>query len=170
VSPRRAVYSPAVSFGGRGKSGDRFLRLGVSAGIALALFAAQRLPIPVELQGIPALAARMEPSVMSALSLGLGPWMTAALLVEIATVLIPRWRPLRLGGRAGRLRLWRATLAVGVTLAAVQSFFIAVWMQKTGAFEPRPGNFAIVIVSFTAGTSLFVGGAAIVSRFHRSLL
>jgi hypothetical protein len=69
--------------------------------------------------------------LLSLFSFGLGPATSAALLVEIAALAVPRWRPLRHDGPVGRARLSLAALVATVVLASIQSFFIYRWLERT---------------------------------------
>ena len=69
----------------------------------------------------------------SVFMLGLMPFLSAFLLVEIVALLVPRWRPLRLSGPIARARLMRATVILGVLLAVLQSRFVASWLAQAMA-------------------------------------
>jgi hypothetical protein len=75
--------------------------------------------------------ADFDPSTFGIFAFGVGPIVSAALLVELAAVVVPRWRPLRHGGYPGRSRLWTATSALALALAAMQAFFILRWMSSS---------------------------------------
>jgi hypothetical protein len=78
----------------------------------------------------------VERANLGAFALGLMPVISAFLLVELAALAIPRWRPLRIGGPAGRATLARATAAVAVIVALAQGWIVA---ELLGRFSGAPG-------------------------------
>jgi hypothetical protein len=73
---------------------------------------------------------------LSLIGVGIFPFLAAFVLVEAVALLVPRWRPLRVGGPTGRARLGIATAILGVALAVAHSWLVALWL--TG-FDPVPG-------------------------------
>lgn len=65
----------------------------------------------------------------SVMALGVMPLLTAALLVEVAAVVVPRWRHLRHGGEIGRAKLQWATNIVFLILAFFQGYATAMLLQ-----------------------------------------
>ncbi len=64
-------------------------------------------------------------------ALGLVPFLSAFLLVELVALAVPRWRPLRHGGFAGRAALTRASVAVAAALALLQGWTFARYLEAT---------------------------------------
>lgn len=83
-----------------------------------------------------------ELQVFSVFALGMGPLVNAFLLVELAALVVPSWRPLRHGGPIGRRALGRAAAYLAVVLAAVQAYFVASYLEALS----------------DAGVELFAGG------------
>lgn len=99
----------------------------ITAALIGAFFLLRLVPLPfvdVELLG------GAMPSTLSILAIGLAPFITAALLVEISAALVPRWRALR--RPAGRATLDRATLVVGLLAAIVQAAMLLMWARQVG--------------------------------------
>jgi hypothetical protein len=88
---------------------------------------------------------------VSAFALGLFPMFTAALLVELAALCVPRWRALRTGGPDGRGRLVRASYQLGVVLASVQALGLAIYLERAHALEGTAGLSALsrLLIVFT---------------------
>ena len=88
-------------------------------------------------------------------ALGVAPWITAALLVEIAAAVVPRWRPLREPG--GRARLVATTDRLGVVVAGAQAMLLVPWLeylQLNGApllVEQGMGVRVVLVLSMVAG-------------------
>lgn len=76
---------------------------------------------------------------LSVFALGIMPFVSAFLVIELAALLVPRWRPLRIGGPAGRARLTRATIILGVLFTLAQSWFMATWLVNLAAGDPMSG-------------------------------
>jgi preprotein translocase subunit SecY len=100
-----------------------------------------------------------ELQVLSVFALGMGPLVNAFLLVELAALVVPSWRPLRHGGPTGRRALGRATAYLAVVLAAVQAYFIASYLQalSDGGAELFAGGLKsrlLVVLTLVGGTMI----------------
>ncbi len=71
-------------------------------------------------------------------ALGITPWIEAAIVVEIAALLVPRWRRLRHGGPATRERLARASLVVGAVVAIAEAAMHVAWLRGADLEELAP--------------------------------
>ncbi|MBS2026363.1 MAG: hypothetical protein JST54_00545 [Deltaproteobacteria bacterium] len=114
-------------------------RLGVSIGFGVLFIAAMFVPLPGtealrhELRSQRGLLGLFNISFLPLLSiaaLGLTPIISAYLMVEIAAVVVPGWRHLRLSGEPGRAKL--RTFANGLTglLSVIQAAGIARYLQS----------------------------------------
>ena len=102
-----------------------------AAGGVLALTAAP-LPLPGLDHGVLEQLKRIAsepPAFASALTLGLVLALAAFLLVELAALVLPRWRGLRTGGPAARAKLGIATVRWTAVLALLQAVVLAVWRE-----------------------------------------
>lgn len=70
-----------------------------------------------------------DPTIFGLFAFGPGPIVSAALLVEVLALVLPRWRRWRHDGYPGRSRLWTRVRVATVVLAAIQSFFLLRWMM-----------------------------------------
>ncbi len=131
LAPAAAVEEPSarapVSLPrAEGASGEFTRRLAISLGVMLAAALSDQVLLPgvdpfiresLELSGMP-------PDVdlaLSVFSLALNPLLAAFVIVELAALLIPRWRRLRTGGPRARSHLRSAALQLGLVLAFIQS-------------------------------------------------
>ena len=72
--------------------------------------------------------------------LQLNPFFSAALLVEVLALAIPRWRAWRPGGYPERGRIWRRVRIAALVMALIQAFFISRWLKHSAAsFSFIPG-------------------------------
>jgi hypothetical protein len=98
--------------------------------------------------------------LFSIIDLGVAPILAAFLVVELATLAVPRWRRARLAP-AMRVATGRWVAILGVALALVQSYFavrFAEEYQRGGAalFDSVQVPYATTMASLTTGTMLLV--------------
>ena len=101
-------------------------RLAVTLAVPAAMWGAQQISLPgVDFDPSMMRYFRDVPrSLASILSMGIVPFLSAAVLVELAALIVPGWRSMRIDPD-GRRRLGRASLIVGVVIAAIHAFLIA---------------------------------------------
>jgi preprotein translocase subunit SecY len=93
---------------------------------------------------------------LSVFSLAVVPYVSAAILVQLAGFVVPHLRALREAGEAGRRRIDLYTLLATVPVAAFQSWGIAGGLQGVANLVAEPGTqFTLTtILTLTAGTLL----------------
>jgi preprotein translocase subunit SecY len=95
---------------------------------------------------------------MSIIALGIMPYITASIVVQLAATMYPPWQALKKEGETGRKRLNQYTRFLTVLLTSVQGWFIAVGLEGLGATQ---GIGAVVEPGMTfriAATVSLVGG------------
>ena len=95
---------------------------------------------------------------MSVIALGLMPYITASIVVQLGATLYPSWQALRKEGESGRKKLNQYTRYLTVLLTSVQGYFIAVGLETLGATQ---GIGAVVepgMLFRVAATISLVGG------------
>jgi len=138
----------------------RRLAVTVLPPLAVALIA--RWPIPGRhLETLERVGATFDPTLFGLFSLGLNQVIAAFLLVEVAALIVPRWRPLRHGGPAGRARLRRWVTPIALVLMGIQSFFIFRWMQSSSDLVPGMS----ITPDTTAGWMMVIAGPIVGSLF-----
>ncbi|HLC44853.1 MAG TPA: preprotein translocase subunit SecY [Patescibacteria group bacterium] len=102
-------------------------------------------------------------SNVSIAMLGLGPYITASIIIQLLTILIPKLQELQKeGGEAGRAKLNQYTRMITVPLAALQAFSTISLFQRTtsgaGAVISNLDAFHwfITILSVSAGTMIMM--------------
>ena len=68
--------------------------------------------------------------VVSIFALGITPYITASIILQLMTVVSPRLKALQEEGELGRRKITQYTRYLTVVLCAVQSFGIAYWLQN----------------------------------------
>ncbi len=93
-------------------------------------------------------------------ALGIMPYITASIVLQLLTVVIPRLQALAKEGEAGRKKITEYTRYGTVLIAGFQSFWMAVGIEKMGdgAFVDTPGwSFRILtMITLTAGTTFIM--------------
>src|SRR5580698_5154788 len=88
-------------------------------------------------------------------ALGIMPYITSSIILQLLTVVVPTLEKLQKEGELGRRKITQWTRYLAVILAVVQSFGIALALQKSGGgFVMNPGFsfISMSIITLTAGT------------------
>ena len=95
---------------------------------------------------------------MSIFSLGVGPYITASIIIELLAMdIIPALAEMAKSGKKGRQQMDRITRYLGVVMALVQGYFIVQYLDRAYSgynFIDNPGftSYLYISVIFTAGT------------------
>ena len=96
------------------------------------------------------------------------PYVTASIIVQLLTVVIPRLAELQKEGEAGYAKINQYTRYLTVVLAALQAFGYAVLFQRQDALQANAGRMTLIVVTLTTGTVLLMWiGEQITKRGHR---
>ncbi len=91
----------------------------------------------------------------SVFALGIMPYITASIVIQLMTVVIPRLEALQKEGEAGYAKITQYTRYLTVVLAFLQSVAYILFFRKQGALDGLSfGRLYLVIISLTAGTVL----------------
>ncbi|MFL6351920.1 MAG: preprotein translocase subunit SecY [Bryobacteraceae bacterium] len=96
---------------------------------------------------------------MTIFALGITPYITASIILQLLTVVIPTLDKLQKEGELGRRKITQWTRYLTVALAIIQSIGIAVALQKSeGNFVLNPGvSFVfLTMLTFTTGTAFIM--------------
>ncbi len=145
-----AAPPPAIAGAGAAPAEPRAARSGpgpwAKLGVTIACCAVSMLGTLTPLPGTWDLQRSMQPSggllalfnvkvsapQLSLMALGFTPILWAFVLIELAAVAVPAWRPLRIGGYQGRAALRRWVIPFAALLAFVQSVGIANHLRSLG--------------------------------------
>jgi len=92
-------------------------------------------------------------------ALGIMPYITASIVLQLLTVVVPTLEKLQKEGELGRRKITQWTRYLTVGLAVMQSFFIAIALQNAEAhfvLNPGPGFILLTILSLTTGTAFIM--------------
>src|SRR5256714_881913 len=102
---------------------------------------------------------------MSIFALGIMPYISASIILQLLTVVIPKLEQIQKEGEIGRRRLNQYTRYGCVILSLIQSFFIARWVVGNnsvyghlGDVVPNPGPvfYLVTMISLTTGTAFIM--------------
>ncbi|MBO9662284.1 MAG: preprotein translocase subunit SecY [Dokdonella sp.] len=93
-------------------------------------------------------------SRFSIFALGVIPYISASIIVQMFATVIPSWQALRKEGESGRRKLTMYTRFGTLALAVFQSFSVATMLQTQQGivYSPGPGFIFATVVGLTAGT------------------
>jgi preprotein translocase subunit SecY len=95
-------------------------------------------------------------SRFSVFALGIMPYVTASIIMQLMTVAIPKLEQLQKEGEAGYAKINQYTRYLTVVLAALQSTGYAVLFRHAGILDKDLGKLILIIVTLTAGTTLLM--------------
>ena len=96
-------------------------------------------------------------SQMSFFALSISPYITASIIVQLMTVVIPRLEELAKEGKTGRETLEKINMCVGLMLALVQSLFMAIGFGSRGLLNPYTWWMVVIMtVVWTAGAGVLM--------------
>ncbi|MDQ3129608.1 MAG: preprotein translocase subunit SecY [Acidobacteriota bacterium] len=89
---------------------------------------------------------------ISVFALGVTPYITASIIMQLLPVLSPAVKRIQEEGEVGRQKLNQWTRYLTVVLCAVQTFFVATWLSRNGVIAETWWATAMVVVTLTTGT------------------
>jgi preprotein translocase subunit SecY len=95
-------------------------------------------------------------SQFSLFALGIMPYVTASIILQLLTVVIPKLEELQKEGESGYAKINQYTRYLTVALAAAQATGYAYLFQRQGALTNNSGRLVLIIITLTAGTTLLM--------------
>src|SRR5213595_1606122 len=92
----------------------------------------------------------------SLFALGIMPYVTASIILQLLTVVIPKLEELQKEGEAGSARINQYTRYLTVALAAAQSTGYAFLFRREGVLTANAGRLVLIVLTLTAGTVLLM--------------
>src|SRR5204862_5172835 len=103
-------------------------------------------------------------SRFSMFALGIMPYVTASIILQLLTVVIPTLEQLQKEGEAGIAKINQYTRYLTVGLAAAQSTGYAFLFKRSGALDANAGRFVLIILTLTAGTTLLMWMGELITK------
>jgi preprotein translocase subunit SecY len=95
-------------------------------------------------------------SQFSLFALGIMPYITASIILQLMTVVIPKLGQLQREGEAGYAKITQYTRYLTVVLAAAQATGYAFLFRSQNVLDTNAGETVLIIISLTAGTTLLM--------------
>src|SRR5215211_4437372 len=92
----------------------------------------------------------------SIFALGIMPYVTASIILQLLTVVIPTLEQLQKEGEAGMAKINQYTRYLTVALAAAQALGYAFLFRQQGILTANAGRLVVIILTLTAGTVLLM--------------
>lgn len=89
---------------------------------------------------------------ISVFALGVTPYITASIIMQLMPVLSPAVKKIQEEGEVGRQKLNQWTRYLTVILCSVQTFFVATWLSRNGIIPETWPATLMVVVTLTTGT------------------
>ncbi len=89
---------------------------------------------------------------ISVFALGVTPYITASIIMQLLPVLSPAVKKIQEEGEVGRQKLNQWTRYLTVALCSVQTFFVSTWLNRNGIIEDSWWATAMIVITLTTGT------------------
>src|SRR5881628_971389 len=103
-------------------------------------------------------------SRFSIFALGIMPYVTASIILQLLTVVIPTLEQLQKEGESGYVKINQYTRYLTVVLAAAQSLGYAYLFKRQGALEAGTGRMVMIVLTLTAGTTLLMWMGELITK------
>jgi preprotein translocase subunit SecY len=97
-------------------------------------------------------------------ALGIMPYVTASIILQLMTVVVPRLEQLQKEGEAGTAKINQYTRYFTVLLAALQSLGYAYLFKRQGVLEAGTGRIVLIVLTLTAGTTLLMWMGELITK------
>src|SRR6186997_2095688 len=103
-------------------------------------------------------------SQFSIFALGIMPYVTASIILQLLTVVIPKLEQLQKEGEAGYARINQYTRYFTVVLAAAQALGYAYLFKRQDALNIDGGRLVLIVITLTAGTTLLMWMGELITK------
>jgi preprotein translocase subunit SecY len=97
-------------------------------------------------------------------ALGIMPYVTASIILQLLTVVVPKLEQLQKEGEAGMAKINQYTRYFTVVLAAAQSLGYAYLFKRQGILEASAGRIFLIVLTLTAGTTLLMWMGELITK------
>ena len=103
-------------------------------------------------------------SQFSLFALGIMPYVTASIILQLLTVVIPRLAELQKEGESGYATINQYTRYLTVVLAAAQAFGYSILFERQGILDANAGRIVLIVITLTAGTVLLMWMGELITK------
>jgi len=89
---------------------------------------------------------------ISVFALGVTPYITASIIMQLMPVLSPAMKKIQEEGEVGRQKMNQWTRYLTVVLCSVQTFFVATWLSRNGIIVNSWPSSLMIVLTLTTGT------------------
>src|SRR5918995_3485251 len=89
---------------------------------------------------------------ISVFALGVTPYITASIILQLMTTVFPQLKKLQEEGEAGRQKINQYTRYLTVVLALFQTFIVSRWLQANAVGDDTWGFIVTTMITLTTGT------------------
>src|SRR6266536_3497300 len=97
-------------------------------------------------------------------ALGIMPYVTASIILQLMTVVVPKLEQLQKEGESGYAKINQYTRYLTVGLAAAQSTGYAYLFKRAGNLEANAGRLVLIVLTLTAGTALLMWMGELITK------
>ncbi len=97
-------------------------------------------------------------------ALGIMPYVTASIILQLMTVVVPKLEQLQKEGEAGYAKINQYTRYLTVALAAAQSTGYAYLFKRAGNLQADTGRIVLIVVTLTAGCTLLMWMGELITK------
>jgi preprotein translocase subunit SecY len=103
-------------------------------------------------------------SRFSIFALGIMPYVTASIILQLLTVVIPKLEQLQKEGEAGYAKINQYTRYLTVALAAAQSLGYSYLFKRSANLHLNGGRLVLIVLTLTAGTTLLMWMGELITK------
>src|SRR5213594_2595726 len=103
-------------------------------------------------------------SRFSIFALGIMPYVTASIILQLLTVVVPTLEQLQKEGESGYAKINQYTRYLTVALAAAQSAGYGYLFKRQHILEANAGRFVLIVLTLTAGTALLMWMGELITK------
>jgi preprotein translocase subunit SecY len=103
-------------------------------------------------------------SRFSVFALGIMPYVTASIILQLLTVVIPSLEQLQKEGESGYAKINQYTRYLTVVLAAAQAAGYGYLFKRQGALQINTGRLVLIVITLTAGTALLMWMGELITK------
>src|SRR5213079_688730 len=103
-------------------------------------------------------------SRFSLFALGIMPYVTASIILQLMTVVVPKLEQLQKEGEAGMARINQYTRYLTVALSAAQATGYAFLFKREGVLTANSGRLVLIVVTLTAGTTALMWMGELITK------
>src|SRR5712692_4374234 len=103
-------------------------------------------------------------SRFSVFALGIMPYVTASIILQLLTVVVPTLEQLQKEGESGYAKINQYTRYLTVALAGAQAAGYSYLFERQGALSGNTGRIVLIVLTLTAGTTLLMWMGELITK------